>query len=148
MPFVMLFALAALPSSMASAPQCMNGLKPALISGGFSGSVDCQHDRLSVKYIGQVRSFGRTFDIYANHYALRPVCRDCAVHGGQRIIIMSRGHYVGQYKSDFVHVMIRRGHLVLIPSDPSFGRPTTVTFTRGGPPKQVLSDGEVVTLFK
>lgn len=61
---------------------------------------------------------------------------------------MSGHRYVGQYRSDFVRVMVRRGHLILIPSDPSSGRPTIVKFTRTGPPKQVVSDGEVVTLFK
>ena len=140
--------LAALPFSAASGADCMKGLKPALVSGGFSGSVDCRHDRLSVKYVGQVRSFGRTFEIYSNRYALRPACPDCAVHGGQRIIVMNRGHYLGQYRSEFVHALVRRGRLLLVPGDPGSGRPTIVKFTRAGPPRQVRTDGEVVTFFK
>jgi hypothetical protein len=72
-------------------PQCMNGLVPALVAGGFSGSIDCQRDKLSVRSLGKVRAFGRTFSIYSNRYKLKPVCAECAVHGGQRIIFMEHG---------------------------------------------------------
>ena len=145
-----LFVLAACPDAptAASSNSCMNGLGPALVAEGFSGSVDCQRDRLIVRCIGKVRRFGRTYEIYSNKYALKPPCPECAIHGGQRIIFMERGRYVGQYRSDFVHVTMRHGQLLLLPSDPRFGRPTTVKFTRDGPPKQVLSDGEVVSLFR
>lgn len=91
--------------------------------------------------------FRRTFEIYSYRYQLEPVCPDCAVHGGQRIIFMDRGRYVGQFKSDSVQVTIQHGNLVLLPSDPDGGA-VTVRFTRDGPPKQLLVDGEVIDFFK
>jgi hypothetical protein len=137
-------------SATASAARCMNGLTPALIAGGFSGSVDCQHDHLSVRYVGQLRRFGRTFKIYSNHYKLKPVCPECAIHGGHRILFMERGHYVGQYRSDFVQAIIRHGNLVLVPTDRSDPAcvPVTVNFTRNGPPKELWADCEIITFFR
>lgn len=119
-------------------------MKSALVAGDFTGSVDCRHDRLSIKYIGQVRTVAGTFAVYSYRYKLAPACKECAVHGGQRIIFMKRGRYVGQYKSDFVSVAIRDGDLILTPIDPNSGGPVTVKFTRTGPPKQLFVDSELI----
>ena len=140
----------AFPGAAATAAetQCMNGLKPALVAGGFTGSVDCRNDQLSIRYVGEVRSFGRTFKIYANRYALKPPCPECAIHGGQRIIFMEHDRYVGQYKSDFVHVTMRRGNLVLVPPKSDSEPPVTVRFTQDGPPKLLWVDGEIISFFR
>src|SRR5690606_11400164 len=95
---------------------CLNGLGPALQAGGFSGSLDCQSNQLSVRYIGEVQAAARTFQVYSYRYRLKPVCRECAVHGGQRILFMERGRYVGQYKPDSAQVATRGGELVLTPT--------------------------------
>ena len=58
----------------AATADCLNGLGPTLLADGFSGSLDCQNDQLSVQYIGEVEKFGRTFQIYAYQYRLKPVC--------------------------------------------------------------------------
>jgi len=133
------FAGAANP---ASTDRCLNGLRPALVAGGFTGSVDCLNDRLSVRYIGRVQKLGRTFQIYSYRYRLKPVCPECAIHGGQRIIFMESGRYVGQYRSDFVQVFTRHGDLVLVPGEP--GAPVTVKFTRDGPPEWVWVGGDII----
>jgi hypothetical protein len=130
----------------ADASGCLNGLRPALLAGGFTGSVDCHEDRLSVRHIGRVQSFGRTFQVYDYRYRLKPVCPDCAVHGGQRIIFIERGRYVGQYKPDFVHVTTRQGNLVLVPT--GSGTPVTVRFTPEGPPNELWVGGEVISFFR
>ena len=127
----------------ASEPQCLNGLMPTLVAGGFSGSVDCQRDKLSVNHVGQMLEFGRTFEVYSYRYRLRPACTDCVIHGGRRIIFLERGRYVGQYRSDFVRVTIRNGHLELVQTH-SPHEATIVAFTADGPPKKLWVDGEVV----
>ena len=139
--------IAGAADAAASAP-CLNGLRPALAAGGFSGSIDCQNDKLSIRHVGAVQKFGRVFQVYAYRYQLQPACPNCAIHGGQRIIFMNGGRYVGQYKPDFVRVMIRHGDLLLVPTDSASGAPITVRFTPDGPPKRLLVDGEVVSFFK
>lgn len=135
-------------SSAASGEQCLNGLGPALMSGGFSGSIDCHRDQLSFKHVGHVQNFGRTFEIYSNVYRLKPACPECAVHGGHRIILMERGRYVGQYRSDFSRIAIRKGQLVLIRTDIKGAHPQTVEFTAKGPPRTFWDGGEVLSFFR
>lgn len=142
----MLLAMA--PAALTHQDRCLNGLRPALVRGGFSGSVDCRNDRLWIRHVGQVQKFGRTFEIYANRYRLKPACPECAVHGGQRIIFMERGRYVGQYRLDFVRVAVRSGNLVFEPTDPKSGKLVEVVFTPNGPPAQIWAAGEVNSFFK
>ena len=59
---------------------------------------------------------------------------------------MERGHYIGQYKPDFVQVAVQHGELVFVPSGPE--EPVTVQFTRGGPPNTLWVDGEVLSFFR
>lgn len=132
-------------SNPASAGQCLEGLEPALLAGGFSGSIECEQDRLTLNHVGRLQKFGRTFQVYSYRYQLMPVCRDCAAHGGQRIIFMEDGRYVGQYKPDSVRAVIRNGDLILEVD----GRdPVTVEFTRNGPSDELWVDGEVLEFFK
>jgi hypothetical protein len=144
--FALLGSLA-FASVASSAAPCVNGLGPALLAGGFSGSIDCQNDQLSVRYVGQVQKFGRTFQIYAYQYRLKPVCPECAIHGGQRIIFMERGRYVGQYKPDFMQVTTRHGDLVFMPTEGA-RESVTVEFTRDGPPKRLWVGGEEFDFFR
>jgi hypothetical protein len=136
------------PDARAAASQCLSGLRSALLAGGFSGSTDCQQDRLSLAYVGRVQKFGRSFQIYSYQYSLRPVCPQCAVHGGQRVVLMEGGRYVGQYKPDFVRAAVRQGNLVLLPTNSVDGKPVIVTFTRRGPTKRLLVYGQVISFFK
>lgn len=142
--FVSLALAGAAAPSLAT--ECLVGLRPALLAGGFTGSVDCQGDQLSVRYVGQVQKFDHTFQIYAYRYRLKPVCPECAVRGGQRIIFIERGHYVGQYKPDFVQAAVQHGELVLVPTGSE--EPVTVQFTRDGPPNTLRVDGEVLSFFR
>ena len=147
---VLVFGLLAFAnaSGAASVPQCLNGLRPALIAGDFSGSVDCWHDQLTLNHVGYVRKFSRTFEIYSYHYLLRPACRECAVHGGHRIIFMERGRYIGQYRSDFARVTIRNGQLILQQTGFPGAVPVTVRFTPNGPAKTQWDGADVLDFFR
>ena len=129
----------------ATPDDCLLGLKPALVSGDFSGSVNCEEDQLSVRKVGDVRTKWDTFTVYSYHYKLKPVCPECAIHGGHRIIFVEQGVYVGQYKSDVASVSIENGSLVF---DATYGGPVTVEFTANGPPDKLLVDGELINFFK
>jgi len=96
-----------------------------------------------------IRKSGHTYSVYDYHYRLKPVCADCAVHGGQRIIFMEGGRYIGQYKPDSAHIAVIRGGLMLSP-DPAFGfgSPVAVHFTALGPPQEVWFDGASLNLFR
>ena len=120
---------------------CLLGLKPALESGDFSGSLDCSHDKLSVERVGQVR----TFTVYSYRYKLAPPCPDCAIHGGHRIIFVENGRYVGQYRADGASAMIRDGNLFLKSSN---GESVAVEFTAEGPQNKLLVDGELTSFFR
>ncbi|MWV28498.1 hypothetical protein [Aurantiacibacter rhizosphaerae] len=139
-----MLALSGSDSEVASG-ECLLGLKPALLSGGFTGSVDCQHDQLSIKQIGQIRTQSRAFTIYSYQFHLAPPCPECAVHGGHRIIFIEDGRYIRQYRSDNANVAIRHGNLFLEVRD---NEPVRVEFTSGGPPKELLVDGEMISFFQ
>lgn len=134
----------------AEAAPCLGELKRALIAGGFSGSVDCAHDRLSVREIGRVHIRERRFIVYDYTYKLRPVCDGCAVHGGQRILIFDRRRYLGQYKTDFARVSLDGDKIIFRPSLKLGSRVQTyvVRVTYRGVPKRVFADGEMVSFFR
>ncbi len=94
-----------------------------------------------------MQKFGRSFDVYSYRYRLEPVCPECAIHGGHRILFIENGRYVGQYKPDFVQVTMRRGELVLVPNR-SASESVIVEFTRAGPPEHLWVDGEVISFFR
>lgn len=129
--------------------RCLDGLKPALLAGGFSGSTDCGRDALSVARIGTVRAHGREYTVFDYRYELASKCRDCAIHGGQRILFFRAGRYVGQYKPDSADLAIVGGRLVLSPTSGMPGaRPVTLRLTRRGPPRQVWFDGSSLEFFR
>lgn len=87
------------------------------------------------------------FTIYDYHYQLVPACRECAVHGGQRVIVLRDGVYNGQYKPDSVRLSIVLGYLVMTPDDEPT-RPTVISFGAGGPPERIWVDGYDQPFFK
>lgn len=141
-------------SGSVSDSRCLNGLVPALAAGHFSGSLDCRRDRLSVHFVGQIKAAGHTFSIYNYEYKLHPPCPECAAHGGQRIIIMQDGIYLGQYKTDLVRVAVHGADLVITPSGDleTFGscssNTVAIPFGKGGPPPSFWVAGEVLNFFQ
>ena len=128
---------------------CLDGLKPALLAGGFSGSTDCRNDELTVERVGEIRGGGQVLTVYDYRYQLRQICRDCAVHGGQRIIFTRAGRYIGQYKPDSAKLAIVGGDLVLTPDSASFDAGSvTVRLSRSGPPKKLWFDGQLLEFFR
>jgi hypothetical protein len=149
------FACAALPAQGAPgrSPPCLAGLVPTLVEGKFSGSVDCKQDHLVLRLIGKIASSGHQFTIYDYHYRLRLVCPECAVHGGQRVIVLRDGRYLGQYKPESVLVTVGLGGLILTPEgEPelplSMRAPISVPISVNGPPSTVWVGGESLELFR
>lgn len=130
---------------------CLLGLGPALITGSFSGSTDCKNDQLRVRKLGSVRKSGDHYTVYDYRYRLRPPCRECAIHGGQRIIFMKNARYVGQYGVLMydTRATLRGDRLILTPeSDIGDGQPVTLRLTADGPPRRGWFDGEALELFR
>jgi hypothetical protein len=131
--------------------ECLRGLASILTVGGFSGSVDCKHDQLTIRRVGSVADRGGQLVIYDYHYRLAPACSECSPHGGQRIIFIRDGRYLGQYKPDAARVAIVARNLVLTPTgqlDPDHTQPISVSLAGGVPPPKVLVDGELLEFFQ
>ena len=161
------FALAHIPAG-ANRPQrpCLNGLVPALIAASFTGSTDCRQDQLSIRQVGGFRTGKHKFEVYAYRYRLKPAYPMGPRHGGQRIIIMRDGHYLGQYGVvDYAtQVSIQGSTLLISPPHDQFKHepttivrldrsgkepsPSTVRVDRTGWPNALLVDGEEIGFFK
>ena len=139
------------PGAANGKQDCLNGLRAMLTSGGFSGSIDCSRDRLTVRQVGTLGPAGHVVTVYDYRYRLAPICAECAVHGGQRILFFKRNRYIGQYKPDPLRLAVHHDRLVLIP-EPWSGinrhPAVSVKVTREGPPREVLVDGDLLELFR
>jgi hypothetical protein len=99
--------------------------------------------------VGDVAAQGHAFAIYDLHDELAPPCPQCARHGGQRVIVLRDGRYLGQYKPEAIRATVRRHRLVLTPAPGEADTtPAILAFTAQGPPRRVLVNGEVITLFR
>jgi hypothetical protein len=135
---------------------CLNGLVPTLVDGNFSGSINCERDRLTARFVGQIALSGHQITIYDYHYQLAPACPECAVHGGQRVIFLRDGRYIGQYKPESVTVEIDHGELVLTPKGDlglvglsrKEAEPISVPLQADGPPPTVWVGGENLGFFR
>jgi hypothetical protein len=126
-------------------------LVPTLSAGGFSGSTDCVHDHLKLRLVGHVDLPGHRFTFYDYHYQLAPPCPECAVHGGQRIIVVRDCRYLGQYKPESVRAAVARNALVLTPLGnvgPEYSKRVVASLTSNGPPSTLWVGGETLQFFK
>jgi hypothetical protein len=130
--------------------ECLKGLAPALKTGSFSGSTNCKHDSLAITKVGVIKSRPHRFTVYDYHYRLKPACAKCAVHGGQRIIVMRDGHYLGQFKPDQASRAIRGRNLILFHAQGATGQKSSaiVRFSSGGPPKYIFFEGLRMRFFR
>jgi hypothetical protein len=147
------FGLAAMSSSSAPRHACLAGLRPTLVAGSFTGSVDCKRDRLTIRRVGDIHAHGHGYAIYDYRYQLALMCPECAIHGGRRTIVLRDGRYLGQYETNFEEARVARGEMIL----QSDGRlavplkdaaPVIVRFTAKGPPEVVHVAGEDLERFK
>ncbi|MBB5716448.1 hypothetical protein [Sphingomonas aerophila] len=119
-------------------PPCLAGLRPVLVQGHFTGPIVCSEEA-SFILVGRTRSSG--FYIYDYRYKFRPEHGN-VTHGGQRLVVVHNGVYVGQYSLapppyatvtvSGPYVSLRRLGAAKVKLD----------FTRE-PPRQMLFDGEV-----
>lgn len=130
---------------------CLLGLAPALIAGSFSGSTDCKNDRLTIRKLGSVQRPGGRYIVYDYHYRLRPICPECAIHGGQRIVFMRNGRYLGQYGGlpYTARATLRGDRLILTPdSEFGFGPSVTLRLTANGAPRRSWFNGEALEFHR
>ena len=109
--------------------------------------MDCAKDELSVTEVGSVETKAGLLVIYDYRYRLAPACVPCARRGGQRILFVRGGFYIGQYKPNAVRLAIVGTDLVLSPVD-KLGKPVQVPLTDATLPTKILVDGEVLEFFQ
>lgn len=126
---------------------CLGGLTSTLTGVEFSGSVDCAKDELSVRQVGAIQSKAGLLVIYDYRYRLAPACASCARRGGQRVIFVRDGLYIGQYKPNAVRVAIVGTDLVLTPEN-KLGKPVRVSLADATLPRKILVSGEVLEFFR
>jgi len=97
----------------ASPAGCLAGYKQALLAGGFTGPIVCSRRNATFRLIGTTEGYG--YRVYDYRYRYGP--REAAVmHGGQKIVILHNGTYVGQYALSpppYVRMRIRGTRLIL-----------------------------------
>lgn len=122
---------------------CLSGKREALIAGGFSGTLMCSGENVSLTSVGTTRS---GYQIYDFRYR---VMAAAVMHGGQRIVIFLGPDYIGQYAlspppNSAIHV---RGSSVIIRPEGPFSDVTTLDLANG-PPSQALLEGHRVSLYR
>src|SRR6185312_4065496 len=108
-----------------------------LITGGFSGSLDCIKDQIVIKSAGEITVSEHTFSILDYRYRLTPVECGAAVHGGQRLLIIEDGRvYLGQFVLDTppFHSVMLQGSTVYI--DRGTVEAGQINFSAKGPPNR------------
>ncbi len=141
-------AIAALPLTAApnvSPKQCLGGMKNALIAGHFTGPLVCKEGSATFYLAG--RTTGGRYSIYDYRYRYLPN-KGNTVHGGQKIVIFVGKRYIGQYALSpppYVSVSVH-GTRVFLEIE-STGEKAKLDFSKG-PPKKVLINGEIETLYR
>lgn len=123
--------------------ECLSGMGQTLIAGGFSGGVFCSTEDATFNLAGIAGGHA----VYDYRYGFMPQ-HGAVMHGGQRMVIVKDGRYVGQYSLSpppFADLSVR-GSQVIIQLDQDRGR--AVLDFSNGPPQQVLVDGYVVGLYR
>lgn len=117
------------PPAFASS-DCMQGLRTALIAGGYSGSMDCSSVKFEIRKVVVKSGSNFPFSVYDLKYRTIPQGLEVA-HGGERLLIFKDEKYVGQY----------------VLSPPPFSAPTIIgdeILLEGMP----VTDGNVIRLTK
>jgi hypothetical protein len=140
-----LSAGAAFSANTTRAVWCLGGLESALAIGGFSGSLDCRDDQISVKEVGVLSIGGHSYSVYDYRYRLAPTPGG-AVHGGQRVLVIDdHRRYVGQYALTLLHSLsVQKQSIIVEPA----GQGGQISFLPEGPPEKAYVDGEVLHLFR
>lgn len=75
---------------------CVNGLRDALIAGGYSGDTDCTSVKTDTRKIVAESIGSFPFTVYDLIYKTMPQGFGVA-HGGERLLFFKDDKYVGQY---------------------------------------------------
>ncbi|MBB5716458.1 hypothetical protein [Sphingomonas aerophila] len=120
-------------------PPCLAGMRPALVQAHFTGPIICSTKDASFVLVGRTRRSG--FRIYDYRYKFRPQHGN-VTHGGQRVVVVRGGIYVGQYllaPPPYAKVTVSGPYVSL----QRLGAAKVKLDFEREPPRQTLFDGEV-----
>lgn len=120
----------ALFTMLAVASVANSDIRPLLRQQGFDGPIN---GRETITYFGHIRQGRNDYQLYTYHGVFRAAAAD---HGVNALIVMLNGStFVGDYKVAMPAECKIRGQEVICNAG-------VIEFTRGGPPDQILFDGE------
>src|SRR5579872_2696805 len=94
--FSLVLAASAVVWSGSAEADCLLKYREVLMSGGFSGLTDCDHNQIAVREVGTIAIHKHEYTVLDYRYKAAPTPGG-SVHGGQRVLIIDDGHYIGQY---------------------------------------------------
>lgn len=130
------------PEEIASS-DCLSGRREALIAGGFSGTVVCSGEDVTLSLSGTT---GSDYTVYDYRYRIMAAA---VMHGGQRILIFKGPEYIGQYALSpppYSNVSVINSRVLVNTNDP-FSEDAVLEFSNG-PPPQVFIGGYVLDLYR
>lgn len=133
------------PATANSTSECLLGLRPSLIKGGFSGPLVCSKSNATFSLVGRTNK--SRYSIYDYRYKLL-TRKGGVMHGGQRIVVFQGRRYIGQYSLSpppYNLTSVSGDHIVVKSSD------TNNTYTidlSKYPPRNVLVDGYILDFFR
>jgi len=126
--------------------ECLGAMGAVLRKGGFTRSLNCKRDTLTIHRVGVIKIGGHQYGVYKYEYSTPPVCPGCAEHGGRVIVITRDGVYLGSYHSLDGELLVSDTSIIVISDNgDAVG---VIQFTSSGPPKVVHYDGYLHELSK
>jgi hypothetical protein len=107
-----------------------------------------------MRFVGNLHTRRHRFSVYDYRYSLKPVCAGCAIHAGQRVIMLRDGKYLGQYKPDSWNVTVKGERIILSPDrtsatfDPEYDKPVVIKLSPDGPPAKLVIGGDTISFFR
>jgi hypothetical protein len=121
---------------------CPPGLRATLERGGFSGGIFCDPQNASFSLVGVAATPKAKYSVYDYRYRFLP--EDGNVwHGGQRMIIIRDGEYLGQFVLD-PPTTLKLSGMKLTLSKPNVE--TAAIDLATGVPTKIFFDGDVMSL--
>lgn len=122
------------------ARDCLSGRREALVTGGFSGLLECSGEDVTLNFVGTT---GSGYTVYDYRYRLMSAA---VMHGGQRLVIFKGAAYVGQYALSpppYSTASVRASDVYVR----TISEDAVLDFSNGAP-SQAFLDGHVVDLYR
>jgi len=124
--------------------KCLDGRRPALLQGRFSGPLICSKRNATFTFVGLTA--GQKLAVYDYRYRFLPA-HGSVMHGGQRIVVFRGSRYIGQYvlaTPPYTAVTVNGPNVVLRTP----GETRVLLDLSRTPPKEILVNGEAETFFR